>query len=675
MKKRTQTLILATLLAAAATGAQTIYAESTGGGNASYDYELDPILVTANRYEKKDLDIAASTQTYTATEIEQTGADNMFTALQYLDGVVQSGMGPNGASVSSMTSKIIFRGVEDGTVVMLNGTPINWRNLYNLEGIPTEAVEKVEVVRGGGAVMHGSQAMGGVINIITKKVMPNQVQVGLGNRGRQDYKVSAGAGNFSFAYHYNKWGETGVASDFATSFTSAGKEKVPVHMQQNFMGSEKNDFLTTYRFNDKIDLLYNHNQSVNNWSYRYADITKDGYTDMNGKARYNRTYTRDKDFIQLNLRDLAGLTGHIFFNQNKLKAENTDFYKNNGTAYATPQISSSDEENRTYGFDVQKTWNTDGTHTFLLGGSLIRETWDYWEYKDKTSNQNEARNVASLFASWDGKLSKKDNLSVGLRGTWTYGANQNFHNLSAQTQYLHKLTDTQSVYASVVQSFVLPTLKQMYARANDVDEAAGIVGDPNLKPQKGTHYELGWKMETANRQYKVALFSERIKDNISFVNGGNNNYYATNEHFRNQGIELSVRGKQKNGFSWHAGLTWQDPESKPSTDNPSAKKPYWDRSLGRFLLNGGVAYEKGKWSTALNFTYLADRVMCPSSTHSYDQKPYLLTTISAKYSPNAESDVLLTIDNVLDRRDVTSHTSSDYYSTPFNYLLSYRYKF
>ncbi len=670
MKKRTQTLILATLLAAAATGAQTIYAESTGGGNASYDYELDPILVTANRYEKNDLDIAASTQTYTATEIEQTGADNMFTALQYLDGVVQSGMGPNGASVSSMTSKLMFRGVENGTVVMLNGTPINWRNLYNLEGIPTAAVERVEVVRGGAAVMHGSQATGGVINIITKKVLPNQVQVGLGNYGRQDYKISAGTDKLSFAYNYNKWGEIGVASDYATSFTSTSSTKVPAHMQQNFLGSEKNDFLLTYRFNDKIDLLYNHNQSIVNWSYRYADITKDGYTDMNGKARYDRTYTRDKDFIQLNFKDLAGLSGHVFFNQNKLKSKETDYYDKYGTKNDPIVYGASEETNRTYGFDAQKIWNKNSAHTFLFGGSLVRETIS-------DEDKDEGRNIAALFASWDGKLSKKDNLSVGLRGTWTYASTQNFHNISAQTQYLHKLNDTQSIYASVGQSFVLPTLSQMYS-GSGITSTTLIIGDPTLEPQKGTHYELGWKMETENRQYKIAFFSERIKDNISFskITTGRltGHWYAVNEDFRNQGVELSVRGKQRNGFSWHAGLTWQDPESKQTSKKTTAKT-YWDRSLGRFLLNGGVAYEKGKWSTALNFTYLADRVMSPTSSHSYDQKPYLVTTFSAKYSPNAESDVLLTIDNVLDRQDVTSHTSSDYYSTPFNYLLSYRYKF
>lgn len=112
-------------------------------------YELNPITVTATRYEKKDVDIGASTQTFTAKEIEQTGADNMSVALQYLDGVVQSGMGPNGASNSSMTSKAVIRGVTNGTVVMINGTPINWRGLYNLENIPTSSVERVEVVRGG----------------------------------------------------------------------------------------------------------------------------------------------------------------------------------------------------------------------------------------------------------------------------------------------------------------------------------------------------------------------------------------------------------------------------------------------------------------------------------------------------------------------------------------------
>ena len=669
MKKRTQALLLTTCLLAAATGIQCVSAESAEGGNETVA-DLDPIVVTANRYLKKDIDVAASTQTYTAKEIERTGADNMYSALQYLDGVVQSGMGPNGASISSMTSKIMIRGVENGTVVMINGTPVNWRNLYNLESIPTEAVERVEVVRGGAAVMHGSQATGGVINIITKKVMPNTVRVGFGKFGRQDYKLTLSEGGFSIAYNYNKWGSTGVASDYNTSFTSATKTTVPVHMQQNFKGSEKNDLLMTYKINDKFDVLYNHNESTMKWAYQYAGITNEKYTSLNGQARYSRDYTRTKDFFQLNFHDLAGISGHAFYNRNVLKTEGIDYYKSSGTKNKTPTTSSSDETNRTYGFDIQKVWNTSKQHTFLLGGSVVRETYG-------SEDTNLGRNINSLFGSWEGKLGKRDILSVGVRGTWTSGAMKNFHNFSAQAQYLHKINNNQSFYISAGQSFVLPTLSQMYSRVG-ITSANLIIGNPDLNPQKGTHYEIGWKKETASRQYKIALFSEEIKDNISFskITSGSlkDHWYAINEDFKNKGIELSVRGNQHNGFTWNLGITFQDPKSKQTTEKTSAKT-YWDRSLGRWMINGGVAYEKGKWSTALNFTYLADRVMCPTSAHSYDQKPYLLTTFTAKYAPNAESDITLTIDNVLSRQDVTSHTSSDYYATPINYLISYRYKF
>lgn len=129
-------------------------------GTSDAVYSLNPVVVTATRYEKSDAEIPAATQTFTEEQIEQTGADNLQVALQYLDGVIDAGMGPNGTSVSSMTTKNVIRGVSNGTVVMINGTPINWRTNYNLENIPTSAVERVEVVRGGGAVLYGSQATG-----------------------------------------------------------------------------------------------------------------------------------------------------------------------------------------------------------------------------------------------------------------------------------------------------------------------------------------------------------------------------------------------------------------------------------------------------------------------------------------------------------------------------------
>lgn len=633
-------------------------------GTSDAVYSLNPVVVTATRYEKSDAEIPAATQTFTEEQIEQTGADNLQVALQYLDGVIDAGMGPNGTSVSSMTTKNVIRGVSNGTVVMINGTPINWRTNYNLENIPTSAVERVEVVRGGGAVLYGSQATGGVINIITKKTLPNEVKVGLGNKGRQEYAVTANAGDLSIAYTYNKWGKLGYVSSSDSSI-KPDKTRVPVEMKQRFFGSEKNDFLATYKLNDHADFLYNHNESASRWAYTYTGITDPDYEDMNDHPRYIRRYENDKDFLQFNFHGLDGISGHVFYNYNTLKTHGTDYYSSTGKKYAAPKAVRGQEKNKTYGYDVQKVWDGNPDQTFLIGTSLVRET-----FENETSDTG--RNIISAFGSWERNLTAKDVLTLSGRGTWTTGGIENFHNFSGQAQYLHKLDNTQSLYASVGQSFVLPTFSQMYSR----EQAGGIsniIGNPDLKPQKGLHYEAGWKKEETNRQYKVALFTEKIDDNISY-SGTSGRWYAINEDFKNHGIEASIRGQEDNGFTWHAGLTWQDPKSKQTTEKTSAKR-YWDRSYGRILLTGGVGYEKEKWTTALNFSYLADRVQSPLAAHSHSVKPYLLTSMTVKYSPNKSSDIMLAIDNLLNRKDIVSHTTSDYYATPRNFILSYRYKF
>lgn len=633
-------------------------------GTSDAVYSLNPVVVTATRYEKSDAEIPAATQTFTEEQIEQTGADNLQVALQYLDGVIDAGMGPNGTSVSSMTTKNVIRGVSNGTVVMINGTPINWRTNYNLENIPTSAVERVEVVRGGGAVLYGSQATGGVINIITKKTLPNEVKIGLGNKGRQEYAVTANAGDLSIAYTYNKWGELGYVSSSDSSI-KPDKTRVPVEMKQRFFGSEKNDFLATYKLNDHADFLYNHNESASRWAYTYTGITDPDYEDMNDHPRYIRRYENDKDFLQFNFHGLDGISGHVFYNYNTLKTHGTDYYSSTGKKYAAPKAVRGQEKNKTYGYDVQKVWDGNPDQTFLIGTSLVRET-----FENETSDTG--RNIISAFGSWEKNLTAKDVLTLSGRGTWTTGGIQNFHNFSGQAQYLHKLDNAQSLYASVGQSFVLPTFSQMYSR----EQAGGIsniIGNPDLKPQKGLHYEAGWKKEETNRQYKVALFTEKIDDNISY-SGTSGRWYAINEDFKNHGIEVSIRGQEDNGFTWHAGLTWQDPKSKQTTEKTSAKR-YWDRSYGRILLTGGVGYEKEKWTTALNFSYLADRVQSPTAAHSHSVKPYLLTSMTVKYSPNKSSDIMLAIDNLLNRKDIVSHTTSDYYATPRNLILSYRYKF
>lgn len=636
------------------------YGIASAAGEAVY--ELNPVTVTANRYEKRDVEVPASTQIISHEQLERTGQVNLQKALAFTEGTVYQQMGPGGVGLSSMTSKIIMRGMEDGTLVLVNGTPINWRGKYNLEDFPIANIDRVEIVRGGGSILYGSQATGGVINIITKDKPSNEVHAGLGNYGQQNYGATVAADKVGVSYNYNKWGDVGIVSDYN------GKGN-------HFKGSEKNDFLITYKASDNVNFLYNHDDSWNRWEYTYVHVKPD----LNGKASYNRLYSRTKDFVQANFKDGKGITGHAFYLRDTQSGEGIKLYDEQGKLDPKKTRTDTKDTMSSYGYDVQKVWNQK-EQTWLLGTSLIRETWKSQDFGKKTPDKNYGRNVFSIFGQWDKLLNEKNQLTVSARETWTTGADEgkNYDNFSGQVQYTHKIDKDQSVYASVGQSFVMPSFSNMYSTG----ESNKIIGDPNLKPQKGMHYEAGWKKEDGKALYKVALFSSRIKDDLSFVkekrdlgHGKEDVWLLSNADTKNKGIEASVTVNENNGLSWHYGISYSNPYKKNSSSSTAVKKQYWDRMYGRWQMNGGLTYQKDKWSASLNGTYLCARVMTPSREHSYPTKPYFLTSMNVQYAPSATDTISLSIDNLLDRKDNLSHTSSYYYSTPINYMVSYSHKF
>nr|WP_269318810.1 TonB-dependent receptor [Anaerovibrio lipolyticus] len=255
---------------------------------------------------------------------------------------------------------------------------------------------------------------------------------------------------------------------------------------------------------------------------------------------------------------------------------------------------------------------------------------------------------------------------MGARETWTTGAITNYSNFSMSGQWLHKMNDENSLYLSVAQSFIMPTFAEMYRSG---DQA---VPNPNLKPQKGMNYEVGWKQNHGDHSWKAALFYAHIKDNISSKYDKTNKIYTyTNDEYKNMGVELSYDYSPEGKFAYNCGLTYMN----PLTRSKGSVKDYWDRKFGKIQITGGITYKIGKFTTNFNASYLADRVMCPSTSHSYPTKPYLLTSMNFLYSPDKNSEISLEIDNVLNRHDNVMHTSSDYYTPPTNFMLSYNYKF
>ena len=72
---------------------------------------------------------------------------------------------------------------------------------------------------------------------------------------------------------------------------------------------------------------------------------------------------------------------------------------------------------------------------------------------------------------------------------------------------------------------------------------------------------------------------------------------------------------------------------------------------------------------------MAKRVAAPSSEKSSALKPYFLTSLTTTYICDKNSEITLSLENIFDRKDILNHSGSEYYATPFNFLLSYNYKF
>ncbi len=621
------------------------------GGNSvlaqenEQEFTLDPMVITATRTEKRDVDVPASTTILSNQDLKNTGAQNLQVALGRVPGLIYKTFSPGGGAMGTMANEIAIRGVSNGTLVMLNGTPMNLRGKYFLDAIPVENVERVEIVKGGAGVLYGSEAMGGVINIITKKEFTNSVSVGYGNYGQQKYSASVGTDKVNVGYNLEKWGNVDTIS--------RSDDKGLKHTDMT--GSEKRNLYVDYKINDNWNFLYNYFET----NVRYDTWFDDAYKEVpkGGALQQNREYVTKQNLVQLLYQDDT-LKANLYYNQNKLMANGFTNYNTSGKFQG--KIYDTDEKNRTYGADVQKEWQLNSKGSLVLGGSYQNEFYD--DYSSKVTD----RHIYAVYGQYDHKFDDKNELIVGARETWTTGGyrDQNYDNFSMSGQYVHKLDDDDSLYANVTQSFIMPTFSQMYGAS---DKA---IANPDLKPQKGVSYEAGWKRVTDSHSWKAAVYHIDITDNISATwDTDKTEYQYTNEDFKNTGIELSCDIEGKNGWSYNWGVNYMDPKVK------GTKKPYWDRKYGRVQLNGGITYSKDKWVSSLQGTYLAERVGTPSSSHSYHKKPYFLTSLTTTYNADKQNSFTLTMDNLLDREDNLSHSGSEYYSTPFNFMLTYNYKF
>src|SRR5882724_9765250 len=188
---------------------------------------LPPVVVTATRTEVPLNQLTTSVTVITAEDIRERQAELVFEVLRDVPGVevVQTGSMGN-------TTSVFIRGSEsDQVLVLIDGVEVNSTTLgaYNFANLTTENVERIEVLRGAGGTLYGSQAIGGVINILTKKGQ-GPLEVGVSAQGgngwtnRQVVTLRGAAGKLGYsisAAHIASDGFQSVNDDYRNLATSA----------------------------------------------------------------------------------------------------------------------------------------------------------------------------------------------------------------------------------------------------------------------------------------------------------------------------------------------------------------------------------------------------------------------------------------------------------------------
>ena len=656
---------LATAIACAVfTGAACV----SGGVSAAEVYELNPVLVTAQRSVTKDMETPAAIEILHADDLQKTGATSVQEALKFSTGIITHGQGPRNISQGTMTSKAVIRGVEKGTLVLVDGVPINQGGRYNLEDIPVESIDRVEVVRGGGAVLYGSEANGGVINIITKGKRANMVKAGFGNYGIQNYAASFQAGKLGFTAAYDHTGKIDNIS--APTETTSKRSGAPRGLYYNIKRGEHANFNARYDFNDDLYVTHTYGRNSDHYVYKYTGIDN---PDNAGKEYKNVIHSTEENLTALHYTK-NNFSANAFYNRRDQKTKNASAKINKKFPQNFDSSSISHDKtsylDQTVGINLQNRWNFH-KGSFMLGYEFQRDMQDKTINKGTSVTGNfYSRNAHSLFGQVAYDFTQATQANLNFRQTWTEAddAGNKYDKFTPEFVLMHHLDESTMVYGKVGQSFMLPTFTQLYGGGN-------IVGVPDLKPEKGMHYELGAKKSIGKNAYRVALYSYKIEDFIDADTKDWPEVSYKNSDVKNTGIEIDWTRNQNENLSYRLGLTYSHPQKQEGKIDKHGveTKGEWHDYYGKLGFNAGIDYTRGKLTTAFHISYLGDRTRDASPYAS--MKAQLFSAINFSYQANDNARFFLNIDNLFNRHDIISTSTSSFYNLGRNFMAGVEYKF
>ena len=621
---------------------------STEANGAS---ESHVINVTANRMALLDLDTPAAMDVITDKDIMNSGAKNAFDAVNMVPGITSFSYGASGLEYGAMDSRVNIRGLERGSLILVNGVPMNLNGKGGLSSIPTGSIARIEVLKGAASALYGSDAMSGVVNVITKTPTKEggSATIGVGNMGSQTYKINYGTPRFLIGIERGFFGKQDPSTPVRTDSVDhpRGYEYYTARDKGNSLG-----IFMSGKLSDKVTLNFSRFEGKS----AYAQLSTE--SNVTNRNRHSTTYAYDdtKNNASLIFKD-DNTTATLFYNDRDLKGKNRK--------HSLPSYTSNDSNYiaRQYGFDVQHEWDFRGGKDYLIAGVLgKRETYRTTSGPVYASPH---RHSLALYGSYSYQINPKWTTVLGLRYTDIKDPVKNQQVLTPQFQLNHTINKESSLYMNVGKAFTMPNLSDTFKTVNRQYQS---VSGRNLKPEEGWNYELGYKHITKKDSWKVAAFYMDFKNFFSWKpdSNGKMTIRVNGGRFRNVGVEAQYGRKLTDRLKVTVGAAYMNPKQR------EIDKTYWEQANPKLQFTGGIHYNSPTWTAGSSLNFVTKRL----KNRDGGINPNLVAwNAYVGYQFNEHSSLRIDARNLLNRHNVISNGDWEYWDEPFNYKVSYTYKF
>lgn len=503
--------------------------------------EVGTIIVTGSQLPSDTETTGSSVTVVGEQEIEDGQYRNALGALQQVPGldIVQSGgFGGNAA--------IFLRGGNsEGTLVLLDGIELNnpatTNRSYNLANLTLENIERIEVIRGPQSTIYGSDAMGGVINLVSKKAQEGvhatvTSEAGSYNSFTQVGNISYGSKGFDTSTGITRQDVGGISAASASDGNGEhdGYENTSLSNRMRFTPNDIVEGSVTTRY-------VHSNTSLDNMGGVGGD-------DPNRRFRNNEFFTRGDVNVGLLDKTLTP-AAYIAYTRHNLKDVNT------------PDTVSSDVLDSSFGGDIvtvgsRATWKPSEIFSSVLGGETQGERADsyyfsdgaYGPYQDNFYGQEARTN--SVFYEAKTTFDKSLYVDAGVRhdNHSIFGGKTTYKIAPA---YLIESSGTK-LRGSVGTGFKAPSLVQLYSS----------YGNRDLQPEQNVGWDVGVDQDIVRNRLSVSLtyFDMNYDELVTF---NPSTFVLENiDRANTNGAEIGVTARLSESLSTRLAYTYTDTENE-----------------------------------------------------------------------------------------------------------------